>query len=147
MPQLFMTASAAIVFTLGTLHLVYTFASDKFLPRDPSVAEQMKRVSPVISKETTMWRVWIGFNASHGLGAMLFGAVYGYLSLFHFERLLQTRFLLLVGALFLASFVVLAKRYWFSVPLMGVSTSLLLYVAASHSLLPDASPALPGGEP
>ena len=129
LPRLLITASAAIVLILGTLHLVYTFASDKFLPRDPSVAEQMKRVSPVITSETTMWRVWTGYNASHSLGAMLFGVVYGYLSLFRFEMLLQDRFLLLVGALFLASFVVLAKRYWFSVPLTGVSTSLVLYVA------------------
>ena len=129
LPQLLISASAAIALFLGTLHLIYTFASDKFLPRAPAVAEQMKRVSPVISKETTMWRVWIGFNASHSLGVMLFGVVYGYLSLFHFSMLRQDHFLLSVGAIFLASLVLLAKRYWFSVPLMGVGISLLLYLA------------------
>ena len=131
LPQLLIAASAAIVFTLGTIHLVYTFASRKFLPRDPSVKEQMKRVSPVISRQTTMWKAWVGFNASHSLGAMLFGVLYSYLAVFHFELLLQTRFLLWIGFIFLASLLVLAKRYWFSIPLAGVASSLALYVAGS----------------
>jgi hypothetical protein len=124
-------ASAAIVLTFGTIHLVYTFASNKFLPRDPSVAERMKRVPPVISKQTTMWKAWIGFNASHSLGVMLFGVLYGYLAIFDFHVLLQDRFLLLVGAVFLASYLVLAKRYWFRVPLMGVGSALVLYVVGA----------------
>ena len=28
----------------------------------------MMTVSPVISRETTMWRVWVGFNATHSFG-------------------------------------------------------------------------------
>jgi hypothetical protein len=131
LPQLLISTSAAIVLILGAIHLVYTFASNKFFPRDPSVAEQMKRISPVISKQTTMWRAWIGFNASHSLGAMLFGVLYGYLSVFQFQMLLQARFLLFVGAIFLASILVLAKRYWFSIPFAGIASSLVLYVVGA----------------
>jgi hypothetical protein len=128
LPQLLISASAAIVLTLGTIHLVYTFASSKLLPRDPSVAEHMKRVTLVISKQTTVWNAWIGFNASHSLGLMLFGATYGYLAIFQLELLLSATILLLIGAIFLLSFVVLAKRYWFNIPLAGVATALVLYV-------------------
>jgi hypothetical protein len=135
LPQLLLAASAAIVLVLGTIHLIYTFASRKFLPREPSVEEQMRRVSPVISRETTMWKAWIGFNASHSLGAMLFGVLYDYLAVFRFDLLLQNRFLLWVGFIFLASFLVLAKRYWFSIPLAGVAISLVLYVAGSAMAL------------
>ena len=78
-----------------------------------------------------MWRAWIGFNASHSLGAMLFGLVYGYLAVFHLELLLQSRFLLLLGALFLGSFVVLAKHYWFVIPLAGLIASTLLFVTGA----------------
>lgn len=131
LPQILIFASAAIVFALGTIHLIYTFASNKFLPWDAAVAEQMKQVSPIISKQTTMWRAWIGFNASHSLGAMLFGAVYGYLAVFHFQFLLQAKLLLLVGVLFLGSLVLLAKRYWFSVPFVGIVCSTILFVAAA----------------
>ena len=129
--QILMFASAAIVFTLGTIHLIYTFASNKFQPRDLAVAEQMKQVAPVISKQTTMWLAWIGFNASHSLGAMLFGVLYGYLIVFHFQFLLQAKFLLLVGALFLGSLVLLAKRYWFSVPFVGIVSSTALFLAGA----------------
>jgi hypothetical protein len=128
LPQLLILASAAIVLVLGSIHLVYTFTTSKLLPRDPSLVEHMKRVSPVISKETTIWRAWIGFNASHSLGAILFGVLYGYLAIFQFRVLIHARFLLLIGAVFLASFLVLAKRYWFSIPLAGIAISFVLFV-------------------
>jgi len=76
-----------------------------------------------------MWNVLIGFNASHSLGLMLFGVVYGYLAVFHFEFLRQAKFLLLVGALFLGSFVFLANHYWFNVPFAGMVVSFVLFVA------------------
>lgn len=137
LPQLLIFASAAVVFGLGTIHLIYTFTSDNFWPRETAVADHMARVAPRISGQTTMWRAWVGFNASHSLGAMLFGAVYGYFSIFEFQLLLRATFLLWVGAFFLGSFVVLAKRYWFSVPLIGLLISSALFgagvVFALHS--------------
>ena len=46
-------ASSAIVLLLGTLHLIYTFATDKFQPRDPDLAERMRQVSPMITRQTS----------------------------------------------------------------------------------------------
>ena len=122
-------ASAAIFLFLGTMHLIYTFASRKFSPRDAQLEAQLKLVSPIISRQTTMWRAWIGFNASHSAGAMLFGLVYLYLPLWHFELLRQSVFLSVLGALFIFSFLLLAKRYWFRIPLVGVSVALILYIS------------------
>ena len=34
----------------------------------------MMNVSPVITRETTIWRVWLGLNASLSLGLILFGS-------------------------------------------------------------------------
>ena len=126
--QLLIVASSAIVLILGINHLAYTFASTKLLPRDPSVVEHMKRDTLVISRQTTVWNAWIGFNASHSLGLIFFGATYGYLAIFHLEWLLSSKFLLLIGAIFLLSFVVLANRYWFRIPLAGVAIAFGLYV-------------------
>ena len=78
---LLIAASAGIIVVLGLLHLVYTFYGPKFLPRDRDLKTRMQEVSPVITRETTVWKAWVGFNASHSYGAILFGAVYGYLSL------------------------------------------------------------------
>ena len=75
-----MTLSTLVLLTLGVLHLVYTFAGPKLTPRDPALQVRMSEVHPVITRQTTMWRAWIGFNASHSMGAILFGLVYGFLA-------------------------------------------------------------------
>ena len=122
-------ASAAIIFTLGVLHLWITFSGPKLKPRDPVLEERLKAVSPVITRETTMWKAWIGFNASHSYGAILFGAIYGYLALAHRDFLFGSGYLAAVGALLLGGYVVLGKLYWFSVPLRGIIIASILYVA------------------
>jgi hypothetical protein len=124
----FVAASAAVIFTLGALHLLYTFKGTRLHPRDPALATRMLEVSPRISQETTMWRAWVGFNASHSYGALLFGLVYGYLALAHRDFLFDSAFLLAIGAVFLAGYVFLGKRYWFSVPYRGVLLATAFYV-------------------
>ena len=77
-----------------------------------------------------MWKAWIGFNASHSYGALLFGAVFGYLALFHSTFLFESRFLLWLGFAFLLGFLVLGKLYWFSAPFCGIKLAMALYAAA-----------------
>ena len=89
----------------------------------------MKIVSPVITRQTTMWKAWVGFNASHSFGALLFGAVYGYLALAHGAFLFSSPFLLALGALLLAGYIALGKLYWFSVPYRGILLASALYAA------------------
>lgn len=127
--QIFVMISAAVIFLLGTLHLVYTFYGSKLHPRDPALTSQMQAVSPVISRQTTMWKAWIGFNASHSYGAMLFGCVYGYLACDAPAFLFGSVFLCLLGLVFLLGYVVLGKRYWFSIPYRGVLLATVCYVA------------------
>jgi hypothetical protein len=122
-------ASAAIVLVLGSLHLVFTFRGPKLLPRDRSLRTQMEQTTLVLTRETSVWRAWIGFNASHSLGLMLFGAVYGHLALVLPAVLLQSLFLLALGAVVLLTYTWLARRYFFSVPFRGVVLALLLYGA------------------
>jgi hypothetical protein len=45
--------------------------------------------------------------------------------------LLQAWFLLLMGAIFLGSLVVIAKRYLFSIPLVVFAGALVLYVVGA----------------
>jgi hypothetical protein len=123
-------ASAGIIFLLGLAHLVYTFRGRKLHPRDPDLQEKMKGVSPVITRQTTMWKAWIGFNASHSFGALLFGTVYGYLAIVHSALLFQSPFLLLAGLALLGGYVFLGRVYWFSVPFRGIVLSALFYLAA-----------------
>ena len=63
-----LTSACAVIGTLGIIHLVYTFRSDKFEPRDKDLGQELRQVSPILTKETSMWKAWVGFNASHSLG-------------------------------------------------------------------------------
>ena len=125
---LLIAASAAIVLLLGLVHLLYTFHGPKLLPRDRDLRTRMQEISPVITRQTTMWKAWIGFNASHSYGLILFGGVYGYLALAHEDFLFQSVFLLTLGLILLFGYVVLARQYFFRIPLLGVLLAAILYV-------------------
>jgi hypothetical protein len=128
LPLVLMSLSALVVLTLGVLHLVYTFRGPKLTPRDPALQARMAEVPLVITRQTTMWRAWVGFNASHSMGAILFGLIYGFLGNAYPEILFASPFLLGVGLAMLGGLAVLAKLYWFRIPFAGVVISLVCYV-------------------
>src|SRR5277367_1610057 len=128
--KILMVLSASIVFTLGVVHLVYTFWGLNLTPRDPALQISMSQIAPVITKETTMWRCWVGFNASHSMGLIFFGLVFGFLALAHGRLLFQSPFLLAAGLAMLGGLVVLCKLYFFSAPLTGISISLACYLVS-----------------
>ena len=135
--KILMVLSASIVFTLGVVHLVYTFWGPMLTPRDPALQLSMSQIAPVITKETTMWWCWVGFNASHSMGLILFGLLFGFLALAHGQLLFQSPFLLVVGLAMLGGMVVLCKVYFFSVPLTEDHNS---HAPCGHVLLVFDSP-------
>ena len=126
--RLFMLLSAGVVLMLGIIHLVYTFSGTKLMPRDPSLQVSMSLTTPVITKETTMWRCWVGFNATHSIGLILFGLVFGYLALAQPRVVFESGFLLTTGMATLAALVMLCRIYFFNAPLLGISIASICYV-------------------
>jgi hypothetical protein len=90
----------------------------------------MKAVTLNITKETTVWKAWLGFNASHSMALILFGLVYGYLAVAQPGVLYRSNYLQLLGLLMLAGLLLLGWRYWFSVPRAGLAVALACYVAS-----------------
>ena len=127
--RILISACAAITLFFGSVHLAYTFFTDQLIPVDGQLETAMKRVAVRISSETTMWKVWIGFNISHSMGLMLFGLIYGYLTVYRWDVLQKSYFLAGLGLVVLVSYVVLARVFWFTDPLIGMSVATLLYVA------------------
>ncbi|MBK8761162.1 MAG: hypothetical protein IPM03_12170 [Sulfuritalea sp.] len=130
LPSLLLAASAAIILCLGTAHLWLTFRGTALHPRDESLTARMREVTPRLTRQTTMWRAWVGFNASHSFGAMLFGLTWGYLALAQPGVLFASVFLRGLGLVLLAGYAVLGWRYWFSIPFRGIALAAALYVAA-----------------
>ncbi|HOZ64217.1 MAG TPA: hypothetical protein PK497_07385 [Burkholderiaceae bacterium] len=127
--SIFIAASAAVAGLLGGIHMLYTFHGNKLHPRDPTVRDAMMADTPVLTRETTVWRATKGFNASHSLGVILFAAVYIYLAGWHAGLLQASAFLLGLGMATLLTYLALARAYWFSIPFRGIALACGLYAA------------------
>lgn len=118
--QVLLITGAAIFGVLGTIHLLYTFYTDKFMARNREVTDAMKKTSPVLTSQTTMWRAWIGFNASHSLGAIFISVIYIVLAVQHMEVLYQNKIFITLTVIIGLSYLYLAKQYWFRIPFTGI---------------------------
>ena len=127
-------AGAAILGTLGALHLVFTGFTQRFDPRDATLVPAMQATSPRLTRDTSMWRCWIGFNASHSLGVLLFAALYGLLATRHAEVLRASSMLAWLAPAGAAAYTVLAWRYWFRVPLTGAALATACFCAGAALL-------------
>ena len=117
-----------IILLLGSIHLYYTFFSNKFFSKNEGLISEMKNSCPILTKETSMWGAWIGFNASHSIGAMFIGIINFYLALEYFTTLQADHFFFIFNILTIGFYVWLAKRYWFKIPLIGLLISLMCYI-------------------
>jgi len=113
----------AVFGVLGGLHAIYTLLDLRkplrLVPADPSVAQAMANSALRLSRgRTDMWRAWIGFNFSHSLGILLFGALAVWAG-FRIKTLSVGIMpaLTLVGCVYL----VLCLLYWFRSPAIGVA--------------------------
>jgi hypothetical protein len=132
--QLLIVAGALLFGLLGTVHLAYTFFTNKFDARDASTTVAMKATSPVLTRRTSLWKAWIGFNASHSLGLLLFAAVYLILAIGHMPLLQQSPALVWLPVFGGASYLVLASLFWFHTPLIGVGIASTCFVVAALML-------------
>ena len=122
-------ASAVILLVFGLMHLWYTLRNKALAPRDTELEARMNEIAPKISRETTMWKAWIGFNLSHSTSLIFFGLLYLYLAIQHALFLEGEPVLLAGGLLFLITYYLMARKYWFSVPRRGVALAISLYAA------------------
>ena len=125
---------AAIMGLLGSVHLAYTFFGHRLDPRDPAAIHAMRATSPRLASKTTIWQCWIGFNASHSLGAMLFAAVYLLLAVGHIEVLRASSGLAWLAVAGSAAYLALARRYWFQVPFTGILIAAACFLAGAIAL-------------
>ena len=116
---------------LGLIHLLFTFTTKKFNAVDKNVTKGMKLTSLVLTNETTMWNAWIGFNASHSLGAMLVTAFYTPLALTNMEIIRENLWFSFLPVIIGISYLILAKKYWFKIPYIGILISTLLFIIAT----------------
>lgn len=132
--QTLIVIAASLFGLLGALHLIYTFFTDSFDARDAATTAAMKTTHPVLTRRTTVWNAWIGFNASHSLGALLLAAVYLVLALGHMPWLRESPALVWLAVAASLGYLALAQRYWFRTPLIGIALATVCFGAAAVAL-------------
>ena len=129
-------AGAVPFLILGLAHIVHTLRDIRrpgsLAPRSADVLEGMRTDTLMLTRATTVWRAWIGFNLSHGLGVVLFSGLVLYAAILHFEAVRNHAPELLIGAPVIGLvYLLLALRYWFNVPAVGTALGTALLVAGS----------------
>jgi hypothetical protein len=108
---------------LGAIHILYSlrdvWSPKKLTPYDDSVRVAMQQSTLALTRQTTMWRAWLGFNISHGIGVLFFGLVYLILALSDTSLLSKVTLLPLLALAVSASYLVLSVKYWFHIPAIG----------------------------
>lgn len=121
---------SSIFATLGIIHLYYTFFSNKFSSRNEKALEEMKTSHPLISKETTLWKAWIGFNASHSSGAIFIGVMNIYVVSNFYATVENHMFFFLFNIATAGFYLWLARKYWFKVPFFGILLTLICFLTS-----------------
>ncbi|NOT74076.1 MAG: hypothetical protein HOP08_04045 [Cyclobacteriaceae bacterium] len=128
-PRLLVAAGSLMIIGLGCVHMLMTFFSSRFEPRNSSVLSEMKMTPPMLTRQTSIWKMWIGFNASHSLGAIFFGTI-NLLLITSYSQVYLSILFQLINLLTLFFYLFLAKKYWFRTPFRGLLFSTLCFVVA-----------------
>lgn len=135
MAQLLIIIAASPFLLFGALHGALTLRDLKrpraFTPRDPALRQAMQQSSIGLHPSVNLWRAWLGFNLSHSLGLVLFGAVYLYIGVVEPNVFASSRLIQAVAVLVSAIYVVLSLKFFFFRPAIGTAIGLVCFLVAA----------------
>jgi hypothetical protein len=135
---LFRVGALPFVF-LGLAHAFatpLTPAESKGLsPRDAALRETMSKETVLLTRRTTLWLAWVGFNLSHSLGAVLFGGVALLIGRSSISFQAQASLFVPLAVVVSGLYLVIGLRYWFRTPIIGIALSSVCFVASWTLLL------------
>jgi hypothetical protein len=135
--------AGAIVFMLaGGLHalgaLLDTVRPTFFTPLEDSAKTategtsiRLVRMFGVGGARPSMWRMWLGFNISHGLGVFTFGLLCLLIATHDFSLVEHVDAIRALTIAFSASYLVLSLRFWFYGPAIVTATATVCFVLAA----------------
>ena len=134
---LFLLGAVPFLF-LGAAHVVATPLRPTDVrglsPSDPQLAKRMSESRVRLTGRTDLWLAWVGFNLSHGLGAMVFGAFVVMLGWDAAWFAMQARVIVPFSFVVAAVYLYLGTRYWFRTPIIGCGFSVACFAVSWLSL-------------
>lgn len=132
--RLLFQVGAAVYVALGGVHLLVTtvdMVRPRFLtPRDDEVRQAMRGSGLALTDRMSMWRAWLGFNASHGLGVLFFGLVLLLIAAQDFDLVLTLRFLMPLAVSMSVVYTLLAIRFWFYAPAVASALAMACFTVS-----------------
>jgi hypothetical protein len=135
--------AGGIFVLLAGLHGVYTYLDARkprrIVPDDPAVIAAMTVSKVRLSRGgTDMWSAWLGFNFSHSIGGLLFGAICILIGV-HWPAVPSWALPACAGVA--AIYLWVGLNFWFRVPNTGIAiATACLLIAWILSLQPFAQP-------
>ena len=130
---LFLAGALPFVF-LGTVHALVTpltpAESKGLSPRTAALRDAMTSETLLLTRRTTLWLTWVGFNLSHSLGVVAFGLVVLLIGRTSAAFASQASVFVPLAVAVSGAYLVLAARYWFRTPLAGCALSFVCFVAS-----------------
>jgi hypothetical protein len=122
--QAWFTAGAIVFMVAGGLHalgaLLDTVRPAFFAPIEDSVKPVMessgmrfRRLFPGDAAKPSMWKFWLGFNVSHGLGAFTFGMFSLLIAAYNFKLVDRIDAIRPLTIAVSAAYLAISLRYWF----------------------------------
>ena len=134
MDQMLLIAGSSVYVALGLGHVVLTLLDLRspryFTPTDDEIRQSMQGVSIRLNRHVDLWKAWLGFNLSHSLGLVLFGAVVLTFAVkaqdAYFSSIAMQATTLVISLIY----VMLSFKFWFWAPAIGCITATALFGAA-----------------
>lgn len=115
---------------LGVLHMLLTFFTNSFDLRNTELMQTLKQTNLRLNEDLSMWKAWIGFNASHSSGIIFIAVTNCFLAIRFYPMIQKNDWYFIFSICTIGFYVFLAWKYWFTPPLIGTSVTLVLYIAA-----------------
>ena len=135
MARILILLAASIFLFLGGLHGLVTLRDLQrpraFTPNDPALREAMQRSGIRFHPRINLWKAWLGFNLTHSLGIVLFGAAFFYVGLFAPQAFAASPLLQAVAVVTSALYLAISLGFFFSTPAIGAAVGLLCFLAAA----------------
>ena len=127
-------AGAVPFVILGLAHAIATPLQVErprgLFPTDAGLARAMSQTPILLTRRTNMWLAWVGFNLSHSLGAVLFGAVVLLIGRSTSSFAAESGLFGPLAVVVSTSYLVLAIKYWFRTPVIACAVSVALFVSS-----------------
>jgi hypothetical protein len=135
MPKVLFLAGSLLFAALGLAHAALTLRDLRtprsFVPTDDSVRVAMAGAPLRLAPQTTIWKAWVGFNLSHSLGLVIFGALLAALAEDDFTFVARSGFVKTASVVVSVLYFWMAVRFWFWVPAAVSAAGAACFVLAA----------------